>query len=405
MPTRVGWGLAVVAVLTLVAARVFALTELFVLGATAIGLLAAAFLLVTRRSPSIAVERLVTPPRVQLGGQCRIELRVTNPSSRPSPVVSLHEPIAGTVGAQVSIPPLTPGEVQAATYRLPAMRRGLMPIGPLSMTRTDPFGLITHTTEIVERVTVTVLPAIETLGPVGTGGGIDDPLAGLTHTVMGLSGEEDFSSLRDYVVGDDLRRVHWASSARNGELLVREDDPPWRGHVTVVLDTRTERMDADRFEAAVSAAASVLHGVSLHGDRARLMTTCGIDTGLVDATAERDLLLEHLALVSQHEEGRFGDLRPPGRGNPGGLVVVTGDGGSALSRDQDQAVLTGAAQHYSVTRLVSFSSAPGTATDTGNRAGTPQDTSIRLLHVPADVSFVEAWQASFLADRTPGGVR
>ena len=407
MPTRAGWGLVAAGAITLIAARVFALTELYLLGITALALLAASLILVTVRRPSVAVDRFVSPHRVQRGGQCRIELRVTNPGVRPTPVVTLHEPIAGMVGAQVSVPPLRPEEVQSATYRLPAHRRGLMPVGPLSMTRTDPFGLVAHTTEIVGQVTVTVIPAIDVLGPVGIGGGVDDPLAGLTHTVMGLSGEEDFSSLRDYVVGDDLRRVHWASSARRGDLLVREDDPPWRGHVTVVLDSRADRMDIDRFEDAVSAAASVLQGVAQHGDRARLMITDGTDTGLVDAAAERDLLLEHLALVTQQESGSYGNLRPPRGGNPGGLVVMTGDGGAAGPRIEDQRMLATTTQDYSVTRVVRFSSAGGASglahpqfTDTGAGAG-----SVRILDVPVGTSFATVWRASFSARRGSGVLR
>lgn len=407
MPTRAGWGLVAAGAITLIAARVFALTELYLLGITALALLAASLILVTVRRPSVAVDRFVSPHRVQRGGQCRIELRVTNPGVRPTPVVTLHEPIAGMVDAQVSVPPLRPEEVQSATYRLPAHRRGLMPVGPLSMTRTDPFGLVAHTTEIVGQVTVTVIPAIDVLGPVGIGGGVDDPLAGLTHTVMGLSGEEDFSSLRDYVVGDDLRRVHWASSARRGDLLVREDDPPWRGHVTVVLDSRADRMDIDRFEDAVSAAASVLQGVAQHGDRARLMITDGTDTGLVDAAAERDLLLEHLALVTQQESGSYGNLRPPRGGNPGGLVVITGDGGAAGPRIEDQRMLAASTQDYSVTRVVRFSSAGGASglahpqfTDTGAGTG-----SVRILDVPVGTSFATVWRASFSARRGSGVLR
>lgn len=397
MPTRAGWGLAVAGAITLAAARMFALTELYVLGATAFTLLAASLLLVTVRRPTVSVHRFVSPSRVQLGSQCRIELRVSNPATKPTPVVTLHEPIAGTVGAQVSIPPLPPGSAQSATYRLPAHRRGLMPVGPLSMTRTDPFGLVARTTEIVEQVTITVTPAIDLLGPVGTGGGIDDPLAGLTHTAMGLSGEEDFSSLRDYVVGDDLRRVHWASSARRGDLLVREDDPPWRGHVTVVLDSRSDRMDGARFEAAVSAAASVLHGVAEHRDRARLMITDGTDTGLVDAYAERDLLLEHLALVNQQETGSIGDLRPPARGNPGGLVMITGDGGSGGAPSEVHSLLATVTEEYAVTRVVLFSSAEGPPEIAAVPA--PKRPSVRVLRVPAGASFAAAWRAAFTTGR------
>ena len=54
---------------------------------------------------------------------------------------------------------------------------------------------------------------------------------------LGRSGDE-FYSLRPYVVGDDLRRVHWPSTARRDELIVRQDERHWQGRTTVLLDVR-----------------------------------------------------------------------------------------------------------------------------------------------------------------------
>src|SRR5690606_34067 len=107
-------------------------------------------------------------------------------------------------------------------------------------------------------------------------------------------------------------------------LLVRQDDPPWQGHITVVLDARRDRGSASAFEGAVSAAASLVQAVAEKGDRVRLVITDGTDTGLVDARASRDMLLEHLALVQRHEGGEL--PRPPldGRRRTGELVVVSG---------------------------------------------------------------------------------
>ena len=72
---------------------------------------------------------------------------------------------------------------------------------------------------------------------------------------------DDFYALRDYVVGDDLRRVHWPSTARHDELMVRQDEMPWQGRATVLLDVRRAAHTAASLELAVSAAASVDHGV------------------------------------------------------------------------------------------------------------------------------------------------
>ena len=70
--------------------------------------------------------------------------------------------------------------------------------------------------------------------------GRDDPHAGADHPNVLGQGGEDFYTLREYVVGDDLRRVHWASTARRGELMVRQDEVPWQGRATVLLDARRD---------------------------------------------------------------------------------------------------------------------------------------------------------------------
>ena len=68
---------------------------------------------------------------------------------------------------------------------------------------------------------------------------------------------DEFLTLREYEVGDDLRRVHWRSTARTGELMIRQDEARWRSRAAVVLDVRPGAHDAASFEVAVEAAASV----------------------------------------------------------------------------------------------------------------------------------------------------
>ena len=65
-----------------------------------------------------------------------------------------------------------------------------------------------------------------------------DPHAGAEHPNAVARSGEDFYALRPYVVGDDLRRVHWPSTARHDELMVRQDELPWQGRATVLLDVR-----------------------------------------------------------------------------------------------------------------------------------------------------------------------
>lgn len=355
MVTRAGWSLVAGALVTLAVGRVLGLPELAVLGTTGLVLVAAAVVRVSRPLPPLEIVRRVLPGRVPVGGRSRVELVVTNRGRRRTPLLTLHDPVAGTIGARVALAPLASGASQSASYRLPTERRGVVQIGPLSVARTDAFGLARRSTDVVGTDGLTVLPAISPLRGRGVGSGLDDPLAGLSQARAGGAGNEDFSTLRPYVVGDDLRRIHWASSARAGDLLVRQDDPPWRGHVTVLLEARTDRTDPERFELAVTAAASILHAAARQADRARLIITDGTDTGLVDARAASDLLLEHLALVVRHEGGGLPDTPADGRSRTGSLVLLSGSPTAG-----DVARLTAHRGRFATVRVVVFDPPSGT---------------------------------------------
>ncbi len=387
MVTRSGWLVLVASLVTLAGGRAFALPELYVFGATGIALLLVAVMQARRSLPTLRVERVVHPRRVHLGGSSRVELRITNTGTRRSPVLTLHDPVAGTVGARVSLAPLGPAQTQVASYRLPTERRGLVAVGPLEARRTDPFGLARRTVVVADRAALTVLPAIESLNHRPAGAGLDDPLHGFAHPVRGGAGDEDFATLRPYVVGDDLRRVHWASSARVGDLVVRQDDPPWQGHLTVVLDARGDRIDAERFEVAVTATASLVYAVGVRGDRIRLVITDGTDTGLVDARAGRDTVLEHLAVVQRHPSSDRAFVPTTGRRRSGGLVFITG-----TPTPGDLAHLIADRSRFATVWLVTIDpSAVGRAADgplAGPRPG------IEVAHVDGATSFPSAWAAA-----------
>lgn len=379
MPTRAGWLVLVGALATIAAGRILGLAELYLLGAVGLLLVIVAVVSVNRPLPALHVERRLVPRRVHVGTASRVELRVLNRGTRRTPVLVLFEPVQGTIGAQVSVAPLAPGDDHAASYRLPTERRGLVAIGPLEARRVDPFGLARRRTVVTERTHLTVLPAVELLSGLLDVGGLDDPMAGAARPVLGSPGAGDFASLRPYVAGDDLRRVHWASSARIGDLLVRQDEPPWQGHLTVMLDARTARTDATRFEFAVSAAASLVHAVSRQGDRVRLVVTDGTDTGLLDARASRDTLLEHLSVVARHDDPDLPDPPLDGRRHTGALAVITG---RATAEDVQQ--LRRLRNRFAA--MVLLVTDPGD----GVPASTPE---VEVVAVPDGVPFPTAWAA------------
>ncbi|MEO6628616.1 MAG: DUF58 domain-containing protein [Aquihabitans sp.] len=380
--TRAGWSLLMGALAMVIVGRMLGLPELYMLAAIAAAVVAIAQISVRRPPPHLMVEREVRPRRIHLGEPCRVELQIENAGLRRTPVLSLHDPVAGTVGATLSLAPLDPGGHRSAGYRLPTERRGVLRIGPLDARRVDPFGLASRHHQLAGVSDLTILPAIEALDGGSAGGGLDDPIAGLAHHMLGRPGDEDFSSLRPYVVGDDLRRVHWASTARTGELLVRQDDPPWQGHLTVVLDARSNRIDPEAFEMAVSAAASLIHAVALRGDRARLVITDGTDSGLTDARANQELLLEHLAVVDRHQGARLPVPSADRRTRKGRLVLMTG-----LVKPDDLARIAHLGHRFATTRVVVFHSSES---DQGAATAHAVD-GVETLHVSPRSPFPVVW--------------
>ena len=258
------------------------------------------------------------------GTASRVELRVANHGPRRSPVVTLCDGVTGTAGARLLLGRLSSGSSVVATYRLPTERRGIVRIGPLEIEIADPFGLVRRRIPAGSTAELTVLPPVVALLPLPFTLG-DDPLAGAEQpNHLGRTGE-DFYALRPYVVGDELRRVHWPSTARTGELQVRQDEQPWQGRVTVLLDVRRTTTDQAGFERMVTAAASVIAASGRRGDLVRLVTTGGIDTGAMSGHAQLEALMEHLAVVELTPSGALGPTLASLGDGTGSLIAVVGD--------------------------------------------------------------------------------
>lgn len=163
---------------------------------------------------------------------------------------------AGPAKLQVRLPSLGPfAHRTEPDVGLPSLPRGVHVIGPVSYEKTDPVGVISRKLESGQPVTLLVAPVVIDL-PVFAGGLTND-LDGATSQQLSMS-DLAFHALREYVPGDDLRHVHWRSSAKAGELLVRQFHESRRGHVTVLLDAaRTSYPRPRDFELAVSAATSI----------------------------------------------------------------------------------------------------------------------------------------------------
>nr|WP_230416177.1 DUF58 domain-containing protein [Micromonospora tarapacensis] len=291
----------VAAVLLLGAGFRFAYPELTLLGAAAGTALAVAAAVAARR-PRLTVHRQAEPDRVARGEPATMTLTVRNAGRLPAASLLATDRCGDRV-VPVPVLRLRAGADTTARYEVPTSRRGVVPVGPLRVTRRDPLGLLVLARSYGGSVPVWVHPRIHPLSAVPTGAGrsLDGRVDAVPH------GSITFDSLREYVVGDELRRVHWRTSARVGELMVRENVDTSLPRIVVLVDNRVaahpERVAgvAESFESACEAAASVV------------------------TAAVRDDLPVVLVFVASDPAAEPAGPAGPGRG---GAVAQPGGGGS-----------------------------------------------------------------------------
>lgn len=324
MPTRRGWGLGWASLALAAGGRVFGIVELSILAATSLALVVAATVTVRLRVPRLATRRTLHPHRVHAGSTSRIELELVNEGARRSPVVSVHDPFAGGLRrARFLVPPLAPGASSRAAYRLPSEERGVFEIGPLEVVVADPFGLASTGRPAAPVTRLVVYPRIDDIPPLPDTPG-DDSRSRPDHARALVGGGDDFFALRPYELGDDTRRVHWPSSARLDELMIRQDEQRQQSRVTIVLDTRAGVHDDASLELAVSAAASVHEASRRAGAVVRYVGTDGVDSRSGGGRPPTEVVMEHLATVRASRGEGFASLASRlNRGAGGALVVVT----------------------------------------------------------------------------------
>ncbi|WP_086662377.1 DUF58 domain-containing protein [Lentzea kentuckyensis] len=268
MLTRTGAAMACTAV-ALVALGVWAdYPELVTLGlAAAATLLLAAVWLVA--APRLTVVREVRPHRVFEGSAAQGTLTVTNIGRRRSPPLLVTETVGGH-RTTVPVPALATGDSCTVGYALPATKRGRYLIPPVELGHSDPLRLLHRGRPRGSELVVHVYPRVHPLALIATGGPQD--AEGPTNSSAPLGGAA-FHSLREYVPGDDWRRIHWGATARTGTVMARQVVVPDEPRQLVVLDTSAAPYAGSSFEDAVRVAASFCVAAESTGLPFQLRTT------------------------------------------------------------------------------------------------------------------------------------
>jgi uncharacterized protein (DUF58 family) len=278
-------------------------------------------LLARRRPPRLAIDRTVSPTRLQPDEQADITVEFTNLGTRSTTLYTAEEHVDPILGdpPRFLLPRLQPNHRRRLTYHVRSQVRGRHRLGPVSLRQEDPFGL-TH-------VELVVRPRVVPLGPgqpSGSGFGVE----GEVPQMVALHGEDDVS-IRTYRDGDDLRKVHWPATAHRGELMVRQEDRPARRSAVLLLDARTsghsDGIYSPSFEWAVSALASIAVRLSGLGYTLHLATRESLAAGQLEYDLHAEDVLEALAVVergSDDEHERLVQATHELTERTGGLVAV-----------------------------------------------------------------------------------
>jgi uncharacterized protein (DUF58 family) len=242
--------------------------------------------------------RAVTPARVPAGHTASVSIQLDNVSRLPTGLLLAEDTVPYSIGSRPRfiLDRIEPGGSRRLSYPIQPDHRGKFAIGPLHVRVADAFGLAKVGSTAAPQVTLVVTPAVTALPHTALAGswlGEGDARA----STAAAAGEDDVVP-RAYRDGDELRRVHWRSTARYGELMVRREEQRWRNRAVLFLDTRLGahggRGPASSFEYAVSAAASV----GVHLAREEMDTEFVTDMGKVVAPGSfEDVLLDTLAVI------------------------------------------------------------------------------------------------------------
>jgi uncharacterized protein (DUF58 family) len=273
-------------------------------------------------------ERRITPVRVPVGGRAEVALHIRSTGRLTPGGLLIQDGVPYALGGKPRfviehLPRHTGTQLR---YTVHPMLRGIQQLGPLKATITDPFGLAEFDRELAHVSRLIVVPRVVRLAGVPSGSGLGSGDDGSVRLNAG-QGEDD-AIVRPYRQGDDLRKVHWRSTAKRDEMMVRVEERPWRGGTTIMLDHRVAAHRGSgasaSIEWAISFAASVCLHLHRHGHRIRLVTESGQllvgDAG--DGTHHDNAVLDMLAALQPTTQREIDCRTDPAGGQE--LIAILG---------------------------------------------------------------------------------
>lgn len=261
MLTRRGHGFWVLGLFILGAGMLADQRDVLRIGLLLIAVPVLALFLVTGARLRLSCRREISPERVQIGASLIGRIQISRGSRLPAGMVLLEDCVPPELGnsPRFTLDHSSASRTRSVEYPLFGRVRGRWTCGPVLVRTTDPFGLVRVDRRFTATTEVLVTPQISRLRSLNRAGGQGRAGETPAHQV-GIGGADDVL-IREYRDGDDVRRVHWPSTARRGELMVRREEQSSDPGARIILDSRTVAHAGtgidDSLEWAVSAATSI----------------------------------------------------------------------------------------------------------------------------------------------------
>ncbi len=251
--TALGWLVLAAAAASFLVSALLGWVEFTFLGATLLGgLLVAACFAFGRATYSVTIE--LNPRRVVAGERALGRMLVVNAGRKTLSPTRMELPVGAGL-AEFTVPRLAPGAESEELFAMPTHRRALILAGPAVSVRGDQLGLVRRTVSWTDRVELFVHP--QTTRLLATAPGLVRDLEGQSSSII-TDSDLAFHALRQYEAGDDIRNVHWRTSARTGQLMVRQYTETRRSQLLLAHSADTSGYASDdEFELAISIMASI----------------------------------------------------------------------------------------------------------------------------------------------------
>lgn len=318
--TARGRAFLILGVLLVATAMVIGVTGLLWVGLLLLLLPIVCLVVMTGNRLKLSCERAFTHGEMSIGQTIDSELVIAKSGRMSAGILMFEEALPRELGRRPRFTINQTGGTwtRDVHYPLHGRQRGRFTVGPLLVRSTDVFGMVKLDRQFSMTSEVMVTPRIHPLGFMGNiaGGGTSGDHR---PQKLGVTGQDDVL-VREYRHGDDVRRVHWRSTARRGELMVRREEQAWDPRVSLLIDNRASSHEGQGRESSLEYAISCAASIGCH------FVEDGFDASLFEADGAMTTATQTTQVGRRHVISMFTDLHPSDRADlVGGIGPLGAD--------------------------------------------------------------------------------